>query len=196
MVFIPNFGLFSSFPGKLAKPGGYLQLCLFFVESQETGAWRPPGRGHATSCSLWPPRTSWSRTWMPCPLPPFSLAALLFPPLSLIPALPLSRARSQYRSSNYQGRHLGSLFCTPCLSDESRRSMMPPSSSSPEESTRTARSHRRLAGFPHRFRACRRKNLPPSACFQPNQPRRIVPGEFSVQMGPFPASLVPRRRRR
>jgi hypothetical protein len=142
----------------------------------------------ATSCFLAMRRIPWR---------PPSDATRRPPPSSFPWRPPSSPCFLPVTCKQRHGRHLAPLIpCSSLLPDGLRRSLTPPSSSSPKESTGTAGSHRRFARFPRRSRARRCQNPPPPARLWPNQLRRSVPSEFPVRMGPSPASLMPRRRRR
>jgi hypothetical protein len=69
---------------------------------------------------------------------------------------------------------------------------VPPEVSLAEESSRRARSRRRFAGFPRRYRVTPPPNSSPSAILRPSRPHRRVPGEFSVRPDLFPRLAVRR----
>jgi hypothetical protein len=145
-----------------------------------------------------PPACRPGHRGVPLEMPNHATAPFPLASFSLFPSLYCSLSRTS--PTNKLGHH-GRRIAPPSRAPPSpavvlRRSATPPSSSSPEESTGTARSHRRFAGFPRRSRSRRHQNPPPPVRLRPNQPRQSVPGEFPVRMGPSPASLVPRRRRR
>jgi hypothetical protein len=116
--------------------------------------------------------------------PSLSQAALLLPPRSLSPS---RCARSQYRSSNRHGCHLGSPFrASPSPADVLRSSVASLSSSPSKESTSTAWSRCRFTRIPHRSQARRCQNPPPPALLRPSQPCRSTPGESPVWPEPSP----------